>query len=233
MTDVNGVAASLDVAGPGTVDIRSANTYGGGTVVNSGTLRVNNTSGSGTGSGTVTVRSGATLGGTGTIGGQVVLEPGAILDPGNSIGTLSMSSLLVGANSILTVELGDAGTSNLLAIAERFDFSTPTGAGPVVVGFSALGAISTGTEYRIARFAQGQTNIAAPNSQFVPVAYGSLATIDGTFTFQNDGSYSYLTFTPSAFEPVPVSPMWVTLPTGVVMLGMGRWQRQRRRGADA
>src|SRR5205823_5893939 len=63
-------------AGPGLLILSGANTYGSSgspgfyltqTVVNAGELRVNNTSGSGTGGSTVVVNSGAMLSGTGTI----------------------------------------------------------------------------------------------------------------------------------------------------------------------
>ena len=70
-----------DATHTGTVKFLGANTYGGGTTVAYGTLQVNNTTGSGTGSGTVSVNSGATLGGSGTISGNVFVAgatlPGA------------------------------------------------------------------------------------------------------------------------------------------------------------
>ena len=62
-----------DAAHGGIVKLTGANTYGGGTTVSNGTLLVNNTSGSGTGTNTVTVGSGAVLGGTGSIAGSVLV----------------------------------------------------------------------------------------------------------------------------------------------------------------
>jgi len=70
----------------------ASNDYSGGTVVSAGTLIVNNTNGSGTGSGAVTVNSGATLGGTGIISGPVTIASGGTLAPGASIGTLTFGS---------------------------------------------------------------------------------------------------------------------------------------------
>ena len=52
--------------------------------MNGGTLLVNNTSGSGTGTGAVGVTgSGTTLGGTGIISGSVTVAAGANIAPGN------------------------------------------------------------------------------------------------------------------------------------------------------
>lgn len=58
----------------GTVNLTTANTYSGGTVVTGGTLLVNNSSGSATGSGPVTLAGDSRLGGNGTIAGTVTLQ---------------------------------------------------------------------------------------------------------------------------------------------------------------
>jgi hypothetical protein len=62
-------------------------------LVAAGTLLVNNSSGSGTGSGNVTVNPGATLGGTGTISGTVTNN--GTLSPGTSIGTMTINGDLI------------------------------------------------------------------------------------------------------------------------------------------
>jgi autotransporter-associated beta strand protein len=81
---------ALVKAGTGTQVLRGSSTYAGGTSINAGTLLVNNTAGSGTGTGAVAVNSAGTLGGTGRISGAVRLA-GAI-SPGASVGTLSTGS---------------------------------------------------------------------------------------------------------------------------------------------
>ena len=78
--------------GAGTTTLKLAGSYSGGTTVFNGTLLVNNSTGSGTGSGAVTVASGATLGGTGSIAGPVTIN-GGILSPGASIESLSSGTL--------------------------------------------------------------------------------------------------------------------------------------------
>ena len=66
-------------AGPGTLILSGDNLYTGATTVAAGTLLAENTTGSATGPGTVTVRAGATLGGTGTVAGRVTANSGVIV----------------------------------------------------------------------------------------------------------------------------------------------------------
>jgi autotransporter-associated beta strand protein len=93
------------VANTGGFSIRltGENTYSGGTTVTAGTLQVNNTTGSGTGSGLVTVNSGATLGGTGTIGGAVNVS--GVLSPGADIVSLGTGTLTFISGSIFEYEM--------------------------------------------------------------------------------------------------------------------------------
>ena len=81
----------LTKAGTGTLRLTSANTYAGGTILSLGRMLVNNPSGSGTGSGTVTVNGGV-LGGTGTMAGALMVNAGGTVSPGLSIGTLTFNS---------------------------------------------------------------------------------------------------------------------------------------------
>jgi len=106
--------ASLIKVGTGTWTLTGANTYSGGTVVNSGTLLVNNTSGNGTGSGAVAV-SGGTLGGSGTINGLVTVQSGGTLAPGagNSTAGTALTmynnlTLLTGSTNIMRVSVDNA-----------------------------------------------------------------------------------------------------------------------------
>ena len=97
----------------GTLVLIGENLYTGDTTVSAGTLLVNNTAGSGTGSGNVTVGTGGTLGGSGAISGTVTAD--GILAPGNSIGTLTVGSTTLSDTAIFSVELG-AGESDLLIV---------------------------------------------------------------------------------------------------------------------
>jgi autotransporter-associated beta strand protein len=78
---------SLAKEGIGTLTLSNANTFQGGVAVAAGTLLVNNTTGSGTGTGVVTVSgAGTVLKGDGTIGGATSIQAGAIHASGNSVG---------------------------------------------------------------------------------------------------------------------------------------------------
>jgi autotransporter-associated beta strand protein len=78
-------------ASAGRTILTAANTYAGGTVVNAGTLLVNNPSGSGTGLGAVTVGSDGTLAGTGAIGGAVVCV--GTITAGDGAGSFNVGGL--------------------------------------------------------------------------------------------------------------------------------------------
>jgi len=80
----------VEQIGAGSTTLNAANTYSGGTFVTAGTLIVNNTTGSATGSGAVNVSTGAALGGAGIISGAVTIS--GALKPGNSIGTITVGN---------------------------------------------------------------------------------------------------------------------------------------------
>lgn len=73
----------LTKLGSGSLDLQGANEYTGGTIVQEGSLIVSNSLGSATGTGSVTVRSGAVLGGRGSIAGAVQVLEGGILAAGS------------------------------------------------------------------------------------------------------------------------------------------------------
>jgi T5SS/PEP-CTERM-associated repeat protein/autotransporter-associated beta strand protein len=100
---------AVHVDGNGSFELKGNSSYTGGTNVQSGTLIVNNTSGSATGNGTVYVAPGAALSGCGTIGGDLDLYGN--LGPGNSIGTLEVEGDVSWADGDWLFELGTSATS--------------------------------------------------------------------------------------------------------------------------
>ncbi len=76
----------------GTLTLSGSNTYSGGTTVSAGSLYVNNTSGSGTGSGSVQVNSAGILAGSGTISGAVAVATGGALASGKSQTSYAVSN---------------------------------------------------------------------------------------------------------------------------------------------
>jgi fibronectin-binding autotransporter adhesin len=116
----------------GSETFTGANTYGGGTDIHSGTLLINNTSGSGTGSGAVNVFAGI-LGGTGFISSganNVTVNQGANITGGDNgtIGTLHLTT----ANLVFNGQMFDLATyvvdlsntsSDKLAITGNLDLS--------------------------------------------------------------------------------------------------------------
>jgi hypothetical protein len=168
--------STLTKGGNGTLELTAANTYSGGTTVSTGTLLVNNISGSGTGAGAVTVQSGATLGGGGLIGGLLSVQ--GMIAPGNSIGTLSTGSNVTWNGTIANkwaFELGAANTSDRLNVGGNFLKSTGSD-----FYFDFLNSSTTGT-YVLADWS-GTTNFVAGDFNYADLGGG----LTGTFAINGN-----------------------------------------------
>lgn len=126
ISEQSGQTGSVHIHGGGIVGFFGSNTYSGGTYIENGILKVNNTAGSGTGSGAVTVQSHGTLGGTGTISGSVTCNAGGILSPGNSIGTLHVESLTCNAGSLYKWEASTTPACDAIDVASSFTVPAAT-----------------------------------------------------------------------------------------------------------
>jgi autotransporter-associated beta strand protein len=117
-------AGSLTVAGADSLTLSGANTYSGATVVSSGTLAVNNTSGSATGSGNVTVQTGGTLEGNGAVAGSVTVATGGTLEPGNPLGNLTVGNnltLAAGSATLFQVQHSPLANSGVIVSGSLFE----------------------------------------------------------------------------------------------------------------
>lgn len=142
----------------------------------------------GTVAGTVTVGTGGFLGGTGTVGG-LVAQSGAVVAPGNSIGTLNVAGTAsFAAGSTLQVEANAAGQADRLAVT-----STATLAGGTVQVQAAPGTYDPRTRYTILTAdggVQGQFAGVTANFAFLtPTLRYAPGAVDLTLT-RNDIAFS-------------------------------------------
>jgi fibronectin-binding autotransporter adhesin len=130
LSNSSGTASGLMKTNSGTLALTGDNSYNGQTTITGGSLLVNNTAGSGTGSSNVAVTAG-TLGGTGTIAGTVTVASAARVAPGSSgIESLDVGGLTLSAGSFLDFDLAAPGTSDLINVT-NVDGLTINGVGSV------------------------------------------------------------------------------------------------------
>ena len=237
------IAAPLAGTGPllkstaGTVTLSAASTFSGGATLNAGTLRVINTSGSATGSGTLTVNSGATLTGSGSISGPLIVNSGGSVAPGDPLGSLSTANETWNASSHLVVQIKDALSGpgigwDLLRITGTMTLHT-SAANPLYVDLQSL--TLSGSSGPVYNFNSSLTyswklitttgGIAFDPGQSVTTALslnpGSFAnsTAAGSFTFTlaNGNKDLMLAYTPGPV-PEPSALSMVTIGFGILLL---------------
>jgi rhamnogalacturonan endolyase len=188
---------ALAKVGAGVLTLTGTNTYSGGTAISGGTLMINNTGGSGTGSGAVTVATGGALGGTGVISGPVTVQSGGALAPGNPLGTLTISNnLTLAAGSATLLQLQHSPRANN---AVNVSGALLEG-GTLIVTNLGAGAWSAGDSFKLFNAPSYTGSFAG----FVlPPLTGNL--VWNTNTFKNSGVLSVVALTPPAIGNLRIS----------------------------
>ena len=173
--DPGSTGGGLTKAGAGTLVLNAANSYSGATVVSAGTLLADNVSGSATGTGTVTVDGGATLGGTGTIAGQVHLLTGALATNVVGFPLTIGGAVTLNGNTMQVESLSALGAGDYVLITNTAGGITGSFASAVTVGgagvTSPLSAsiVTTGNEVILRVASGGGLPATGTNITFSPV----------------------------------------------------------------
>ncbi|MDD2599934.1 MAG: autotransporter-associated beta strand repeat-containing protein [Kiritimatiellae bacterium] len=202
-----GGARAIAKSGQGLMNITSANTYSGGTIINQGTLLANNTSGLATGSGLTTVNGGV-LGGAGTVGSVTFGSTGGELAPGNSVGTLNIAGdLSLTSSAWVNIEIDSS------AVYDSINVTGAITLGDAQLAGSIHGAVGSSDKY----FIVVNNGTDPVSGTFAGLPQGGSVDIDGqTFTVSYEGDFSSAAITGgndvvlynATTTPAPVGPFW-------------------------
>jgi autotransporter-associated beta strand protein len=166
-------SGSWTKVGTGTLTLTVANTYTGVTTVLSGTLKVNNTAGSGTGTAAVKV-SGGTLGGRGIISGKVTVGTGG--------GTLAAIAPSQGASNPTTITL-----QNLLTFKRNGRYLYRLNTNKSTADQVIANGVTIDSRAPFAVMAVGNKKLTI-GEVFTPISNTAASPINGTFANLADGS---------------------------------------------
>lgn len=225
-TVISGVNQSITKIGTGTLKLGGANTYSGGTVVSAGGLVASNETGSGVGTGSLMIQSGAFLFGKGIVGGATTIKAGGILGSGGMSGNISDSAGNLTFTSGLTLNDGAIFKFKLGTVSDKITLTggVLTGAttpGSLTINLDAGTGFSAGT-YTLFDFSSGGTT----TSSFDVADFTLGTTISGySYNLALNGGSSMLQLTASAVpEPSTYAAIF-----GALALSAAGWHRRRAR----
>jgi len=163
-------AGAVVMSGTNTLTVSGTNTYSGTTDVFAGNMLINGDNSSALGN--VTVANGATLGGIGTVGGVTVVNAGANLAPGASIGELTINNN-VDLDGNLNIEI-DGSSVDLLTIVGDLDIDSGA-----FLNFTVIGAQPDLNEYVFATYTGTRTGAFA-NIVGAPAGYSVQYDVGGS-----------------------------------------------------
>ncbi len=221
----------LDIAVPGgTAILTGNNTYSGGTIINSGTMFANNSSGSALGSGSVVVSSLGVLAGNGAVSAPTTVSLGGSLQPGSTatnVANLAISSLTVGpgANYIwqMNSATGTAGSAWDLITCSSGWTDAATSGSTNVIRLKSIGVPAGWNKANAYTWLIISNNPANPSgfnaTNWVLDTTGFYGVAAGNFSLSADANGSLdLVYTPVP-NTIPVAHMLVLAPGEVPAYG--------------
>lgn len=205
---------TLTKGGNGTLNLSGNNVLSGQTTVTAGTLRVNNTSGSATGTGAVVVNLGASLAGAGIISGNVQAD--GSISPGNSVGVLTVGGNVTWNGSLANPWYFDLSTGNLsdnLFVGGNFLKGTGT-----EFYFDFMNGTTAGT-YSLVNW-DGASTFIASDFSFINLAGG----LTGSFAIHG----SSLEFTAATAIPEPSTTAALFGAAVILLAGLRRFYNTRK-----
>jgi autotransporter-associated beta strand protein len=182
--------------GIGTWILTNANLHSAPFNINAGTLTVANTTGSATGSGQVTVKSGATLDGTGAVAGAVVAETGATIAGSITIG--GNATLKTGAS--LTVGSANFTSARKITVKKNATFEAGS-----ITELKLFSGISANCDQLVVE----QTLTPGGQLKITKIASTSLS-IPATYQLFTVGTMAQATFESLVLPELPSDMEWNT-----------------------
>ncbi len=188
--------------------LSGANTYGGVTAIDNGTLQASNATGSATGTGAVNVNNGGTLAGDGTISGTVTNYDGGTISPGNDGtvgGVLTVGSLVWNGGGVIKVEIDNiSDDASRLGHYDRLlvnnTMTAVPGVGKLIIRMDSLGqtlAFDTNRNYSLKVITCGAAANLTPSDVTLDTNL-FLLSASGTWTVTNLNKSIWVTYRSSA-----------------------------------